>query len=165
MKYSKENLEKIVKECTNLSEMVRKLNNSKKAHGSLVAYLKKKLIENEIDFSHFNGKTWCTGRINPTGIAHTKEYFIKNFLLKNGATISTSNLKKKLIKFGLKNYICEECGNNGEWNGKLLTLQLDHIDGDNTNNEILNLKILCPNCHSQTSTYTGKNNKKSQLES
>lgn len=160
MKYNKEILEVLVKECTNLSEMVRKLNNTERAHGSLVAYLKNKLVENNIDFSHFNGKTWCTGKNNPTGIAHTKEYFITNFLKKDGATISTSNLKKKLIKFGLKDNVCEKCGNNGEWNGESITLQIHHVDGNNKNNEISNLNILCPNCHSQTNTFTGKNNRK-----
>ncbi len=51
---------------------------------------------------------------------------------------------------------CEECGIT-EWNGKELVMHVDHVDGDRTNNEITNLKILCPNCHSQTPTYASKN--------
>jgi hypothetical protein len=51
---------------------------------------------------------------------------------------------------------CQICGIN-EWNGKPLTLQVDHIDGDRTNNDLINLMIVCPNCHSQTETYGSKN--------
>ena len=50
---------------------------------------------------------------------------------------------------------CEECGVT-EWNGKRLTLEVDHIDGDTNNNDIKNLKVLCPNCHSQTPTWRKK---------
>lgn len=45
------------------------------------------------------------------------------------------------------------CGIGNEWNGKPLTLQLDHINGDHSDNRLENLRILCPNCHSQTSTW------------
>lgn len=48
---------------------------------------------------------------------------------------------------------CEECGQGEVWNGKPLTLQLDHIDGDSDNNRRDNLRILCPHCHTQTETY------------
>ena len=47
-----------------------------------------------------------------------------------------------------------------EWFGEPITLQLHHIDGDHFNNELDNLKILCPNCHSQTDNFCGKNHKK-----
>ncbi len=55
-----------------------------------------------------------------------------------------------------REWCCEECGIS-EWNDKPLTLEVDHIDGDNSNNELTNLKILCPNCHSQTPTWRGRN--------
>lgn len=47
---------------------------------------------------------------------------------------------------------CAICGIGPEWNGKPLTLELDHIDGDRLNNELSNLRLLCPNCHAQTET-------------
>lgn len=54
---------------------------------------------------------------------------------------------------------CESCGIGSEWNGKPLTLQMDHIDGNSDNNSLDNLQILCPNCHTQTHTWCGRNKK------
>lgn len=65
--------------------------------------------------------------------------------------------KETLFRIGLKYRFCEECGVGEEWNGSPLMLQLEHVDGDRTHNRIENLKILCPNCHSQTPTYAGRN--------
>jgi len=56
-------------------------------------------------------------------------------------------------------YRCLECGNKGIHNKKKLALQLDHIDGKKAHNMPSNLRLLCPNCHSQTETYAGKNKK------
>lgn len=71
----------------------------------------------------------------------------------------THNEKLRLIKYGLLENCCNICG-IVEWNGKPISLHLDHIDGDATNNLLSNLRILCPNCHSQTKTYCGKNTKR-----
>lgn len=57
------------------------------------------------------------------------------------------------MKLGLKEKKCEECGISDTWNGKPLSFELHHVDGDHYNNEISNLQILCPNCHSQTDSY------------
>lgn len=64
-------------------------------------------------------------------------------------------LKHKLYKEGLKTNKCEICGIS-EWNGKELACELDHIDGNKTNHKLENLRILCPNCHSQTETFRFK---------
>jgi hypothetical protein len=52
---------------------------------------------------------------------------------------------------------CRICPLGKEWNGKFLQLQLDHIDGNKQNNNLINLRLLCPNCHSQTETFASKN--------
>lgn len=67
------------------------------------------------------------------------------------------DLKKRLLEEGLVKDECSECGQLPKWNNKPLVLQLDHINGDNTDNRIENLRILCPHCHSQTDTWGGKN--------
>lgn len=68
----------------------------------------------------------------------------------------TNKLRLRLISEGIKNEECEICGIKN-WNGKKLSFELDHIDGDRTNHKLENLRIICPNCHSQTETYRGKN--------
>ena len=62
----------------------------------------------------------------------------------------------KTILFEDRGNRCEVCGIS-EWNGKSLSLEIDHIDGLHTNNNSNNLRIICPNCHSQTDTYKAKN--------
>ena len=57
----------------------------------------------------------------------------------------------------LYGYKCQLCGNDGTYNGKPLALQLDHIDGKASNNDPKNLRLLCPNCHSQTETFGARN--------
>ena len=68
----------------------------------------------------------------------------------------TLKLKKRLIKEGIKENRCEIC-NLTEWNNKSISMQLDHIDGNSHNHKLDNLRMTCPNCHSQTETYCGKN--------
>jgi 5-methylcytosine-specific restriction endonuclease McrA len=83
------------------------------------------------------------------------ELTIQEVFKKNG-TFTSGGLKRKILKYSLMPYCCKICNNLGLWNDKKLSLQLDHIDGDNTNNLLNNLRFLCPNCHTQTSTYSGK---------
>ena len=65
-------------------------------------------------------------------------------------------LKQRLIEENYKLPKCEHCGVGEEWNGLPLVLELDHIDGNSDNNKLDNLRILCPNCHSQTPTFRGR---------
>ena len=65
-------------------------------------------------------------------------------------------LKKRLITEGIKKNVCETCGCT-MWQNKQLNLELHHIDGNRQNHRLSNLKLLCPNCHSQTDTFRAKN--------
>ena len=85
-----------------------------------------------------------------------------NILVIN-STYSRTNLKPRLISENILEYKCIECGNTGEWNGKPITLQLDHVNGVYNDNRVENLRFLCPNCHSQTDTFRSKNKSKKNL--
>ena len=77
-------------------------------------------------------------------------------MVQNATIKSMTSFKKRLIQENILEYKCAICGLI-EWQNHPLVLQLDHINGNNTDNRLENLRLLCPNCHSQTDTYTGKN--------
>lgn len=68
----------------------------------------------------------------------------------------TFKLKTRLLAEKVFENRCNECTLT-EWNGKPLTMELDHIDGNRTNHKRKNLRMICPNCHAQTDTYRAKN--------
>lgn len=74
-----------------------------------------------------------------------------------GTLVDNNTIRKFLVK--TRGAVCNECGCRDTWNGKPLTLHVDHIDGNSDNNVLTNLRLLCPNCHSQTSTWCGRNTK------
>jgi Zn finger protein HypA/HybF involved in hydrogenase expression len=80
------------------------------------------------------------------------EIFVEN------STSKRNNIKNRIIKYDIIPYFCNICGIKDMWNNKKLVLQLDHINGNNKDNRINNLRFLCPNCHSQTTTFSGKKN-------
>lgn len=68
----------------------------------------------------------------------------------------TYKLRVRLIAVGIKSNACEEC-KTSKWNGKHISCELHHINGNRQDHRLTNLKMLCPNCHSQTNTYRSKN--------
>lgn len=97
--------------------------------------------------AHFKGQGWNRGRSNPHGIP------LSEILVEGSTYRNTSTLKGRLIKAGMLVDQCDECGIGSQWNGRPLKLQLDHINGKNRDHRIENLRVLCPNCHSQTDTF------------
>lgn len=79
-----------------------------------------------------------------------------DFFLKNPKIFYTSEVLKRNLLFSGRIEKCEICGIS-DWNGEKLTFEIDHIDGDRLNNDLSNLRFLCPNCHSQTDTWRGRN--------
>lgn len=93
-----------------------------------------------------------TGNPNRKGFVHEESRVPLSKILNNEVVYSNTSLRKRLIECGLKENKCECCGIT-DWNGKEIKFELHHIDGNHYNNNLNNLQILCPNCHSQTDTF------------
>jgi 5-methylcytosine-specific restriction endonuclease McrA len=110
--------------------------------------MQKRCEKLEVDTSHFTGQGWNKlGHPKFAGNIDLEKRFVKHT-----KRVSAAKTKDVLLNHKLKEYKCEICGLS-EWNGKPITLQLHHINGDGTDDRIENLQILCPNCHSQTDSY------------
>ena len=153
-KFSDEEFTKIVKESYYLKDIALKLGyklSGRNAPGEPCKKIKKRIEDLKINTSHFK-------------YSEPKE--LKFYLVENSTYCkkSSNQLKKRLIKEGYMKDICHSCGIGPVWKyyGKeqKLVLQLEHINGNHTDNRIENLKILCGNCHSCTSTFGGSNRKK-----
>lgn len=137
--YSDEDIIKYAREVKTASELLLKLG-LKQAGGNYYT-IKRKLDKLNIDCSHWVGKAWNKDQ-------RTKKWSdFKN----------NEHIKKHLIKD--RGRICESCSNT-EWMKNPIPLEIHHIDGDRTNNDYDNLQLVCPNCHSLTSNYRGRNVKK-----
>lgn len=109
----------------------------------------KVIIEkNNLDISHFGSLS----KIKNTAYKNDSEYFVENSKRNNASSL------RRLILSNNRDYKCEICGIS-EWNDKPISLQLHHINGNNRDNRVENLQILCPNCHSQTETYARSKDK------
>ena len=80
-------------------------------------------------------------------------------ILADGRRRNRNHVKRRLLLAGLKQEVCEGCG-IVSWRGQPLSLELHHINGDGHDNRLENLRILCPNCHSQTDTWGGRNKRR-----
>lgn len=145
--FSDEEFRAIIAESQSWCDCARKLGMSPYGSNSKIQ-ISKRIEELQCDISHFITKR----NGNSHHVYATEEILVENSPYKN-----IPILKKRLLKEGLLEYKCAICGNTGEWLGQPLTLQLDHINGDHFDHRLENLRLLCPNCHSQTETFSGKN--------
>jgi 5-methylcytosine-specific restriction endonuclease McrA len=106
-----------------------------------------------IDTTHFLGQAHRRGVPN-SGRRRPDEVLVLRSADRHRA--APQRLRRALIEIG-RPYLCEVCGIDGSWNGARLVLHVDHIDGRFHDCRPDNLRFLCPNCHSQTSTYAGRN--------
>lgn len=144
-KYTKELLEEKVKSSYSYSEVCRKL--SLKPKGGTWFYIKKKIIEYNIDISHFLGKAAYTGKRRK--LEHSNRKFSNESILVNNHSerIPARILRICLLDNNIK-YKCNYCGIS-EWYGKTILLEIDHINNNCLDCRLENLQFLCPNCHSQ----------------
>jgi len=115
----------------------------------------KKLNSEKVKLSHEEGRhgyTW-----NPKSAwSKGKSITANEEIFKEDSLYSNEMVKFRIVKDDLLEYRCVKCGLDS-WQGETIVLDLDHIDGNNRNNTLSNLRYLCPNCHSQTDTYKGRN--------
>lgn len=147
-KYSIEELQQIANISKSFTDFCYKLgyrSNATKTRN----IIKQRILKNKINISHFS--------VSSNGIKRIEENtFIKN------STVNQSVLRRKYLKGEYSSYKCSICGQEPFWNGKELTLILDHINGNNTDDRLENLRWVCPNCNIQLETTNGKNKKQLQ---
>lgn len=146
--YSKELLTQVVKDSETLRQVLLFFNRNESAGSYRV--LKKRLLEWEIDYSHFLTHSEITKKMFDNGKLFKRnndDIFISN------SVVSRSLVKKRILDGKLLEYKCFKCGNIGEWLGEIIVLILDHINGINNDNRIENLRFACPNCNSQLETH------------
>jgi hypothetical protein len=124
------------KEVKSIAELLRKLN--LKEAGGNYAHIKKTLQRLKINTDHWTGQGWSKGQQKKDWSQYSK----------------VGHLKKHLIK--KKGHKCENCGLT-EWQKQSIVLEVHHEDGDRTNNDFSNLKLLCCNCHALTHNWRNKN--------
>lgn len=149
-RYTDEEFIVAVEKSTSIRQVLIKLDLSPK--GGSYRTVHRKVKELDLDISHFTGQGWNTakGLKNP--------HYISAFeYLGTDKEISSHELRIKLYKENILEEKCSLCGLGPEWQGKSITLQLDHINGCSSDNRLENLRIVCPNCHSQTPTFRGRN--------
>lgn len=147
-----------VKENNSIYGVLREL--GLKLCGGSHAKVKLRIQQLELDTSHMTGQGWCKGEKHDEHIEKHVRFKLEDILVKESTYQNTYRLKRRLVEEGLLKNECILCGQGPEWNGEPLSLQLDHKDGDRCNNTLTNLRIVCPNCHSQTESFAGKRRKK-----
>lgn len=111
-----------------------------------------RISEENLDVSHIPRGASCNkGRKFPSQPISLELVLIEH------STYGRQHLKKRLLQTGLLENICAECKMGSTWQGKPLVLRLDHRNGVNDDARLTNLRLLCPNCDSQTPTFSGRN--------
>lgn len=146
LKYTKEILQAAVSKSTSLSGVLRTLG-FKSYSGGMSNHIRDRIKQYGIDISHFIGKRSGLGKVS-TKRKRAEDIFHSGYPRR----AHTEQLKRALFDSGIP-YECSKCGQKPTWMGKPLTLHVDHVDGDWSNNLKNNLRFLCPNCHSQTPAF------------
>lgn len=146
-RYTPELLAEAAAQCTSIRGVVRFL--EARAVGGTEAHVGRLLKKYGIDTSHFTGASHGRGARSPTRLpAHV-------ILVK--APADSGRTKARLLRRALDDVgvevRCAGCAIGPEWQGRALTLEIDHINGDLTDNRRENLRYLCPNCHATTDSY------------
>lgn len=130
-------------ESTSFAQVIRRLGLVQA--GGTQAHIKNRVRDLCLDTSHFVGQAHNKGKI-----ANNKKTFEQILILGSPVDLKTKReqLYRALIQCGVS-YVCTGCGIGPTWNERVLTLEIDHINGNHWDNRLENLRFLCPNCHSQ----------------
>ena len=136
-----------MKTSSSFAEVQRKLHLS---NGLSRKSVRDRILHEKLDVSHFKRKYTGGGFV-----CLSKEEALAT-LFNAHSLASQATIRRYVIRYNLLPIKCDECPITNMWNGKPLSLQLDHRDGNNLNHNLTNLRWLCPCCHSQTTTFSGK---------
>ncbi len=114
-----------------------------------------RVIARRLSTNHANVSKWLRTIPRPERLVHDP-IPLEEMLIEHSPH-GRGNIKNRLIKAGLLTQICAICGIGPVWNDRPLMLRLDHENGINDDYRLENLRLLCPNCDSQTDTYCGRN--------
>lgn len=143
---SDSDFERLVKTSKSVGDICMKIGVRKA--GALFTNIQTRISNMGLTTNHF-----IDGRVGDFSPVHvSKEDFLTR--LNSKKPMDVVWMKRKIREFNLIPYKCSECFIVDEWNGKPLILHLDHIDGNPHNNLLDNLRFICPNCHTQTETYS-----------
>jgi hypothetical protein len=145
-------LEKVVKESKTKTECLKKM--GLRAAGGNYKTITKYIEEYQIDTKHFDAHQVRIEKINQ--LNSEKKIPLSEILIEN-STYNRHRLKERLYDENIKQRKCELCGQDEFWNGKKMSLIIDHINGVWDDNRIENLRIVCPNCNATLPTHCGKN--------
>lgn len=162
IKYTKEKLEEVVKQSDAYHQVLQFF--ERNISGSAYSILKKVIIDFNLDTSHFLNASQRIELLRFENRIKRKISSENLFIEKSKA--SRGSVKNRILNEKIIKYECVECGSNGEWRDKKFALILDHINGINNDNRIVNLRFLCPNCNATLETHCKGFNglKKSNLE-
>ena len=147
-KLSDEQFVELLKKSSTISEVLFKLGYTTKGNSWGYSQIKRRMTDLNLDYSIFKGKSHLANK--------KSDKISEQDILRENCKHQRTVLRRYVIKNNLIPYKCAICGCT-EWQGKTLSLELDHINGINNDNRLENLRFLCPNCHSQTSTYGSRN--------
>lgn len=159
--YTPEELQEMLDTSNGYCDLLRKVGLN--GHGRNPETLKKLINEYGLDTTQNSLNRSNLYRSNAAKTHLRTKINTQDILDGNHPNYTSSALLKRLVNEGYKEYVCEICGIN-EHNNFPITLQLHHIDGNRQNNNLSNLQILCPNCHSQTDNFAGKLSRKTFRE-